>query len=96
MARISGTTQRPPVDGPLAPTSTGAGGGAVTIESNSVNVSGQAYFASTGNVGTSFNPSGESLLSEDIDQIKTNVTLEDAAIEDILTTNSDMEVLMTE
>ena len=69
MARISGTTQRPPVDGPLAPTSTGAGGGAVTIESNSVNVSGQANFASTGNVGTSFNPSGESLLSEDIDQI---------------------------
>ncbi|RKT00326.1 hypothetical protein [Flavobacterium sp. 123] len=36
------------------------------------------------------------LEPEDIDQIKTNVTLEDTAIEDILTTNSDMEVLMTE
>lgn len=68
MARISGTTQRPPVDGPLSPPVTGQGG-AITIVSNSVNVSGQANFASTDNVATSFNPSGESLLTSSIDQI---------------------------
>jgi hypothetical protein len=53
----------------LVPPVTGAGGGAVTIGSNSVNVSGQTTFASTGNVGTSFNPAGESLLDTNIDQI---------------------------
>lgn len=69
MARISGTTQRPPVDGPLSPPVVGQVGGSITIGSTSVTVTGNTLFVSTSNVGTFANPTGAPLTALDIDQI---------------------------